>query len=76
MLLKESKPNKIRDETVLVFERAYNFIACLRDLRLNALFPAPSDKVESVRVGKWLFCDIIIHRHQFKLMKSNLKMTP
>nr|QNO42183.1 hypothetical protein EHLBLFLE_00005 [Methanosarcinales archaeon ANME-2c ERB4]QNO42398.1 hypothetical protein LFOPHFOE_00038 [Methanosarcinales archaeon ANME-2c ERB4] len=35
-----------------------------------------TDKVESIRVGKWLFCDIIIQRHRFKLMKSNLKITP
>ncbi len=35
-----------------------------------------TDGVESIRVGKWLFRDIIIHRHRFELTKSNLEMTP
>jgi len=35
-----------------------------------------TDRMESIKVGKWLFCDIIIHRHRFELTESNLKMTP
>ena len=35
-----------------------------------------ADRMESTRVGKWLFCDIIIYMHRFELAESNLKMTP
>ena len=39
-------------------------------------FKSMADKVESIRVGKWLFCDIIIYMHRFELTKSDLILTP